>query len=335
MPFALAKEHPRLWSLNSGVAMVVTDLHGDWKAYQYFRDCFIDLHSKGKADCLIFVGDLIHSESAIFPDQSVDIVLDVLNLQSKFGEAVIYLCGNHELPHIYNYGLSKEKTEYTPAFEKQMAQRNARTEIIDLFYNLPFYIRTASGVCISHAGATQLISIFQSAIKLFDWDHQTIISQARTKLSEGDKDGLRRAYAKLSQAESYNDLALKYLSVSEVNNPRYDDLLLGFFSTSDNDFDLLYSALSTACEQEFDLETYSTALTKLLEFISSEYSTQTILVSGHMAVQNGYQAVTNKQLRIASGVHAKPSETARYLLFDTAQPIGGIENLIAGLISVS
>ena len=100
MPFVLAKEHPRLWSLNSGVAMVITDLHGDWKTYQCLRDRFTDLHAKGKADCLIFTGDIIHSDSEKFPDQSVEIVLDILNLQSNFGEAIIYLCGNHELPHI-------------------------------------------------------------------------------------------------------------------------------------------------------------------------------------------------------------------------------------------
>ncbi len=335
MPFALAKEYPRLWSINSGVAMVVTDLHGDWKAYQYFRDCFIGLHAKGKADCLIFVGDLIHSESEKFPDQSVDIVLDVLNLQSKFGETIMYLCGNHELPHIYSYGLGKGKTEYTPAFEKEMTQRNVRAEIIDLFYNLPFYIRTASGVSISHAGATPRISNFQLATKLFDWNHQTLFTQARTKLAEGNQDGMRRAYARLSQAESYNDLAVKYLSVSGIDDPRYDDLLLGFFVTSNNDFDLLYSALSTACEQEFDLETYNIALTGLLQYISLEYSTQTILVSGHMTVQNGYQVVTRNQLRIASGVHAKPSKTARYLLFDTAQPIRNMENLLSGLLPIS
>lgn len=335
MPFALAKEHPRLWSLNSGVAMVVTDLHGNWNAYQYFRDCFMGLHAKGKADCLIFIGDLIHSESEKFPDQSVDIVLDVLNLQSKFDEAIMYLCGNHELPHLYGYSLAKREIEYTPAFENQMTQRNVRAEIIDLFYNLPFYIRTASGVSIAHAGATPLISNFQLAMKLFDWDHQTLLTQARTKLAEGDKDGMRRTYARLSQAASYNDLAAKYLSVSGIDDPRYDDLLLGFFVTSNNDFDLLYSALSTGCEQEFGLEAYHTALTDLLDYISLEYSNQTILVSGHMTVQNGYQVVTRNQLRIASGVHAKPSRTARYLLLDAAQPIGNMENLLAGLLSIS
>jgi hypothetical protein len=335
MPFALAKEHPRLWSLNSGVAMVVTDLHGDWKTYQYFRDCFLSLCAKGKADCLIFIGDLIHSESENFPDQSVDIVLDILNLQSKFGEAIMYLCGNHELPHIYGYGLAKGRTEYTPAFEHQMTQRKQRAKIIDLFYNLPFYIRTASGVSISHAGATPLISSFHLAMKLFDWDHQALLAQARTKLTEGDKDGIRRAYAQLSQAESYNDLAVKYLSVSGKDDPRYDDLLLGFLVTSNNDFDLLYSALSTACEQEFGPEVYDKALTDLLRHISIEYSTQTILVSGHMTVQNGYQVVAQNQLRLASGTHSQPPTAARYLLFDTAQPIGNMENLLAGLFSIS
>ncbi len=335
MPFALAKDHPRLWSLNSGIAMVVTDLHGDWNAYQYFRDCFMSLHAKEKADYLIFTGDLIHSESEKFPDQSVDMVLDILNLRSKFGEAIIYICGNHELPHIYSYGLAKGKIEYTPAFENQMTQRNVRTEIIDLFYNLPFYIRTASGVSIGHAGATPLISNFQAATKLFNWDHQTCFAQARTKLAEGDKDGMRRAYAKLNQAELYKDLAVKYLSVSGTDDTRYDDLLLGFFVTSNNDFDLLYSALSTACELEFGIEIYNTALTNLLQYISSEYSTQTILVSGHMTVQNGYRVIVGNQLRIASGAHAKPSKAARYLLFDTAQPIGNMENLLAGLQPIS
>jgi len=335
MTFALEKEHSRLWSINSGVAMVVTDLHGDWKTYQYYRDCFLDLQINGKADCLIFTGDLIHSESRDFSDQSVDIVLDILNLQSKFGEAILYLCGNHELPHVYGYGLAKGQTEYTPAFENQMAQRNARTEIIDLFYKLPFYIRTAAGVSVSHAGATPMISNSRSAVTLFNWDHQTILAEARAKLADGDRDGLRRAYARLSQADSYDDLALKYLAVSEMHDPRYDDLLLGFFVTSNNEFDLLYSALSTACEHEFELEAYNNALANLLHYLSVEYSTQSLLVTGHMTVQDGYQVVTKSQLRIASGAHAKPLHTGKYLLFDTAQPIGNMENLLGGLLSIS
>jgi len=335
MPFALEKEHPRLWSINSGVAMVVTDLHGDWKTYEYYRNCFMDLRTKGKADWLIFTGDLIHSESKEFPDQSIEIVMDVLNLRSKLDDAIIYLCGNHELPHIYGYGLAKGQFEYTPAFERQMSQSKARPEIIELFLTIPFYIRTAAGVSITHAGASPVISNFKSATSLFTWNHQTILAEARVKLSEGNKDGMRRAYAKLSQAESYEELAFKYLSVKGIDDPRYDDLLLGFFVTSNNEFDLLYSALSTTCEQEFSLEIYDVALANLLQYLSSEYPTQSILVSGHMTVQDGFQVVTKNQLRIASGTHAKPSHTGRYLLFDTAQPIGNMENLLEGLFSIS
>ena len=335
MPFVLTKDYPRLWSLNSGVVMVVTDLHGDWKAYQYYRDCFMDLQARGKANCLIFTGDLIHSESDEFSDQSVEIVLDVINLRSRFGDAIIYLCGNHELPHVYGFGLAKGQVEYTPAFEHQLSQSKARAEIVGLFLTLPFYVRTAAGVSISHAGATPVISNFRSAMSLFNWDHQAILAEDRAKLAEGDRAGMRHAYARLSQAESYDDLALKYLSVGGLHDPRYDDLLLGFFATSNSEFKLLYSALSTACEHEFGLEAYTTALTNLLHYLSSEYSTQSILVSGHMTVHDGYQVVTKNQLRIASGAHAKPLHTGRYLLFDAAQPIEKMENLLARLFSIS
>jgi hypothetical protein len=48
MPFRLTKSSPRLWSLDAGVAMVVTDLHGDWDAYARYRERFIELHAAGQ-----------------------------------------------------------------------------------------------------------------------------------------------------------------------------------------------------------------------------------------------------------------------------------------------
>jgi hypothetical protein len=50
MTLVLKKTFPRLWSLKAGVAMVVTDLHGDWEIYQRYRDRFVDLQAKGQAD---------------------------------------------------------------------------------------------------------------------------------------------------------------------------------------------------------------------------------------------------------------------------------------------
>jgi hypothetical protein len=55
MPFQWATPYPRLWSLDAGVAMVVTDLHSDWDAYARYRDRFVDLHARGAADWLILV----------------------------------------------------------------------------------------------------------------------------------------------------------------------------------------------------------------------------------------------------------------------------------------
>ena len=51
MPFQLTKTYPRLWSLEAGVAMVVTDLHGDWDLYVRYRDHFLGLRAQGRADC--------------------------------------------------------------------------------------------------------------------------------------------------------------------------------------------------------------------------------------------------------------------------------------------
>lgn len=80
---SIEKHFPRLWSLDAGVVMVVTDLHGDWEAYQRYRDRFLDLHHSGRADYLIITGDLIHQSIPENPDYSLDMVLDFLALRSS------------------------------------------------------------------------------------------------------------------------------------------------------------------------------------------------------------------------------------------------------------
>jgi Icc-related predicted phosphoesterase len=60
--------------------MMVTDLHGEWDAYQRYHDRFVDLQAHGYADYVIFTGDLIH-RSLLTPDVSLEIVLDILKLR--------------------------------------------------------------------------------------------------------------------------------------------------------------------------------------------------------------------------------------------------------------
>lgn len=314
--------------------MVVTDLHGDWDTYQRYRDRFVHLHAQGDADCLIFTGDLIHSDSPSTPDHSLDIVLDVLALQATYGDAITYLCGNHELPHIYAFGLSRGEVEYTPAFEAALSQSGHRSAAIDLFLALPFYVRTAAGVSLTHAGAADHVTEAQIAHIVFTWDHEQQLAEAEAQLEHYDIAGLRRAYARLSQAASYDALARHYLAVTGPDDPRYDDLLRGFVATASAGFEYVHSALFTRCEHEYGAAQYTTILAAMLRYLSVDYVPQRVLVAGHLETPGGHQVVARRHLRLASGCHAKPREAGAYLLFDTARPVEEVEELLAGLYSI-
>ena len=313
--------------------MVVTDLHGDWDAYQRYRDRFADLQAKGQADYLIVTGDLIHADPPV-QDNSLPIILDILKLRATYGEAIIYLCGNHELPHIYGFGLSRGKQEYTPAFEAALSDGAQRTVVIDLLAGLPLYIRTVAGVSVTHAGAADVMTDTNNAAKVFTWDHRRVLSEAEAFLVTQNIDGMRRAYARLSQAESYDALAKHYLAVTGSDDPRYDDLLRGFVVTANPDFQILYSALFTRCEQEYGLDEYAETLRLALQHLSTAYVPQQVLVAGHMAVQHGFQIIAEQHLRIASGSHARPRKAGTYLLLDTARPISKATDLLPNLHSV-
>jgi hypothetical protein len=153
-------------------------------------------------------------------------------------------------------------------------------------------------------------------------------------LANTDIAGLRRAYTRLSGAESYDDLVRHYLSVTGSDDPRYDDLLRGFFATTDAGFQWLRSALFTMCEHEYGAAEYAKVLATTLQRLSIGYTSQQVLVAGHMTVPGGYQIIARQHLRLASASHATPREAGLYLLFDTACPIDGIDSLLGGLHSV-
>jgi hypothetical protein len=335
MTFTLTKPYPRLWTLEAGVAMVVTDLHGDWEAYRRYRDRFVDLQANGRADCLIFTGDLIHMENPDEPDKSLEIVLDVMALQASYGSAIIYLCGNHEMPHIYGISLAKGERIYTPAFEAILSQSQQRAEVIALFDSLPFYLRTRAGVMLAHAGASVPFAKPENALTLFNWSHQDLLAWADEVLASEDVESLRTGYARFQQAPSYEAMAQYYLAVSGPDDPRYNDLLRGFIATSHPTFDnLLWPALFTRCEKEYGLADYSIFLNAMLQEVAVDFSPQRVLVAGHITMRGGSRFITERHLRLASAHHATPREAGQYLLFDTAQPVERVEDLLPGLGSV-
>jgi hypothetical protein len=317
-----------------GKAMVVTDLHGDWDAYQRHRDRFVALQARGQADCLIFTGDLIHAESETQPDRSMDIVTDVLHLQAMYGPAVIYLCGNHELPHVYSISLARGSREYTPAFETALARSGRRAQVMVLFDSLPFYVRTRAGVSLAHAGVSDAMLDSQSAFKLFNWSHQDLLDRAEASLAKEDIAALRHAFVKLNNADSYDLLAEHYLAVSGPDDARYNHLLRGFLATASPLFQLLWSALFTRCEEEYGEGNYAIFLDAALKELSVGFSPQQLLVAGHMNTPSGYQIVAQRQLRLSSARHASPRQAGKYLILDTSSPVRRVKDLLAGLQSV-
>jgi hypothetical protein len=334
MALSLEKTYPRLWSLRAGVVMVVTDLHGDWDAYRRYRDCFVDLHARGQVDGLAFTGDLIHAEPAAGPDRSLEIVLDVMALRASYGAGVMYLCGNHEMPHIYGISLAKGNREYTPTFEAALTESGRRDDVVALFNSLPFYVRTRAGVSLAHAGASPSLADPANAQKIFNWRHRELLDWAEGILVGQDVAALRRSYAKLSQAPSYQSMAQHYLCVSGPGDPRYDHLLRGFLASSAPSFDLLWSALFTRCELEYGPADYAIFLDAMLKELSRDFHPQHVLVSGHIVASQGHAVVAQRHVRLASGIHARPRESGKYLIFDAARPVRSATDLLGGLKSV-
>jgi len=317
--------------LEAGTAMVVTDLHGAWDTYQRYRDRFLALQADGHADYLIFTGDLIHSEGPPQTDRSLDILLDLLALRQDLGARLIYLLGNHELPHLYGVTLVKGQHVYTPRFEAALGAH--RQPIYALFDQLPFYVRTRAGVSVCHAGAAAELSAPGAAARVFSYSHQRVRGAVEALLPEDQRPAIRERYGHLNGAR-YADLARHYLAVTSPDDPHYDDLLIGYLVTSHPDFELLWEALFNRNEHQYGLGNYAIFLDALLRELSADYHPQELLVTGHVPCRGGYTVVADRQLRLASAAHAHPPRQGRYLLFDVAQPVRQAQELLRGLGSV-
>ncbi len=328
---AQSQDWARVVDLEEGVAMVVADLHGDWDAYSRYRDHFLTLHAHGQADYLIFTGDLIHGQDETYQDRSLDMVLDILALRSTLGEHLIYLLGNHELPHIYGIILQKGKQVLTPPFEAALGEH--RAAVISLFDSLPFYVRTRSGVAITHAGAAAEMILSGAAARIFGFSHRRTLDEAAGALPPEELPALRSGLAKFN-GEDYDVMARTYLAVSGPDDPRYNDLLVGFLVSTLPDFKLLWEALFTRNEEQYGESNYAIFLDALLRDLSAGFYRQEILVTGHIPSRGGYAVIARRQLRLTSNAQAQPLRSARCLRFDVGQRVRHVDELLPGLESV-
>ena len=329
----VSRDTPRLWSVLNGVLLVATDLHGDNQTYRRIRDLFIEMHAHGEADGLVFTGDLIHREPGA-EDASLDILLDLLRLKAEYGDGILYLLGNHEMPHIYSTTLARGQVEYTPPFEADLQESGLRDMLRKFFSGLPFYLRTAAGVSLGHAGAAPATANPEQAGLLYRWDHNLLLAQAEDYMAQGDRERMRAALASLWKSPSYDALVRHYLGVEQPDDPSYDDLLRGYLVSRSPAYDMLWEALFTHCERQYGKD-YEAILQDTLEGFSTGFVRQTLLVSGHMAAPGGYQVIAGQQLRLVSGAHAVKTAERCLLRFDAARPLRDMDELIRGLLPVS
>ena len=325
----------RIIDLTDGITMVISDLHGDREAFARYVGRFLQLWNRKKVQRLLLLGDLIHNEGATQVDDSLQLVLDVIRMQKVLPpNTVIMLLGNHEMPHLYGVSLAKGDTEYTPAFEQALSNSGKRGEVLTFFNSLPIYVRTAAGVMFTHAGpdGNAMVNIE----KLRNFDHDELLAEYDYALSINPHPEQLRALYGQTMGMPYEVLAKFYLAVSGPEDPRYDDLIRAFMITHESqDFELLWDALFTRCEQDVLPQLYERLVTVFLQTYSEDApALQRFIVTGHMRVEGGHAVVTENHLRLASAAHATPREAGQYLLIDFAKPIDSMETLVASLDSV-
>lgn len=324
----------RFLDLTDGIAMVVTDLHGDRDAFNRCLSHFSRLYRQDSVHHLIFLGDLIHGYGATEADNSVHMVIDVMALQSTFGpDQVVMLLGNHEMPHIYGISLSKGDNVFTPRFEHALGDQ--RIAVLDFFESLPFYVRTAAGVMLAHAGPS--LDVIKHVDVLQYYDHQTILQDADTVLSQSsDLTELYKQYAAI-HGTSYQQIAQHYLAVNGPEDPRYSHLLRAFLiSNQSKQFQVLWDALFTQNESALSELIYLNSCLEFLDAFSvGAPAPQRVMVSGHIATPRGGHALVNTHhLRLSSAAHAHPREAGQYLLFDCSKPVQSAHELLSGLRNV-
>lgn len=330
---AMNESKQRVINVEEGNIMVVTDLHGDGDAYQRYRDRFLALQAQGKADVLVLNGDLIHYTGPEEKDKSLEMVLDVLALKEEFGDKLIYLLGNHEIPHIYSFPLQKGDDLFTPRFEWAMGTH--RDKIIALFDSLPFFMRTPGGVSITHAGASNAIYEIEGMDRLFNFSHRQTMASARDEVIDEIRPYLIQSIED-KYGLPYEELVHKCFAVQGPEDPRYEDFLTATIILNNvEDFNLLWAALFSRNEKEYPEFTYNIMLRNFLQLLSAHYKPQRVLVTGHINCRkDGYKIVNEQQLRIASAKHAIPREAGKYLLFNANEKVSTAKELISKLHSV-
>jgi Calcineurin-like phosphoesterase len=150
----------RILDLTAGITLVAADLYGDWDAFTRYIGRFRQLRSRHRADRLLFLGDLIHANPRIhtYADASFAILTALIQLRNELGsDSIVVVAGDHEIGQQYKLPIPAIGIGVVELFEKVLrdVDRDQRSVIAEFFDQMPLFIRTASGVTFTHAGASR------------------------------------------------------------------------------------------------------------------------------------------------------------------------------------
>lgn len=279
--------------VDSGMWMVVADLHGNLEDYQRAKETFVRNKEKGNLEGIIFAGDIIHSYSE--NEHSKEILDDMMALKEKYG-SVIPLLGNHELSSIYNYILTAKTEEgdttFGSDFEHQI--KGEKEKYTDFLKSFAIAVRTKGGLIINHAGPTSAIDYFEEDIyknhleQVIAIDHDAILKENKESwddLDEEEKENFKEKIVPSVLKVPY-DKALELLAISPEDKGRYEDLILGYYFVSRNvDGTWLNSILT---------HTDLSRLDDFFKIMSDENYKPEILLHGHIHPPAGIGASGDK-----------------------------------------
>lgn len=158
-----------------GRLIVVTDLHGNLDDYNRY----LNLWDEGDEDFhIVFTGDLIHGIDEQ-TDGSVEIVDDAMAKAKEFSNFHTLL-GNHEWAQMTNTPIYKNFRPQLLDFENLVAYKKGHiephlTDYIRFFKTMPYFLKTANGLFISHSGPSAKVHSIEAFNKIFESDYSSPI----------------------------------------------------------------------------------------------------------------------------------------------------------------
>jgi hypothetical protein len=226
-----------------------------------------------------------------YEDRSFSLLQRVMELGDP---QIILLMGNHELSHVLHWRLRKGGLSFVENLEAKFGPH--RRKYAQFLCSLPFGVLTAGGILLNHTGPSGALSPEPSQGQdevLWNWFWNL---DFRSSLPPGPVplDAFEPEYG-----------------ASLLNSKRGETLWEAFMN-----------------KNEFQIEDYEKVLKRYLRRFDPPCR---YLISGHIPAPEGFQVISDRQLRVCTSYGAKDQNSKKLLLVDAARTYANMGEILGGL----